>query len=132
MSGGIKTGNENLKSKYTLLQIADNMVKKGIAKINKSDDDISLDYRTKPESQTRYWRKCDAYTTFFLNKHRIYAIFQEKDPHDKDWIAFRDNKYAAEWVLVSMIKVLQVKYTFIVFNIQFFVTYIYIYTYIQT
>ena len=120
MSGGIETGNERLKSKYTLLQIADNMVKKDTSKINKSDDDISLDYRTKPESQTRYWRKCDAYTTFFLNKANIYSIFRNKYPTDKDWIAFKDNIYAAEWVLVSMIKVLQVKYAFSIFKPQHF------------
>ena len=111
-----------LKTKYKLIQIAESMVKEAVSKINKSDHDIFLDYRQKPESQTRYWRKADLYRTFFINKQQIIGLFERNWVENEKYQAYKSNKYEVEWVLVYLIKALDVCFLFV--YIIFFLIYI--------
>ena len=132
MSGILKTAVEKLKSKYKLIQMAENMVKKAVNNLNKSDNDIFLEYRSKAESLTRYWKKVDLYMGFFVNMEQIRGIFENKHPNDEEYVAYKANRYSVEWVLVYLIKPLLVclyisffhfsylknlKFSFLIFNV---------------
>ena len=92
------------------------MVKKAVSRINKTDNATFLDYREKPESLTRYWRKADLYRTFFVNKEQVISLFEELWHEDEEYIAYSENKYPVEWCLVYLIKALDVCFKIHIFS----------------
>ena len=83
---------------------------------------LFLIYRNKPESQTRYWRKLEAQQKFLCNLEIITGEYEKSMPKDPTWQAFLNNRYQVLYVLVHLIKTLEVCFIeYILFLVMFFI-----------
>ena len=84
------------------------MVKTAYNKLAQSDSNMFAVYRQKPKSETRYYREIDARLGFMWNEARIYGEFVQKWPEDPAFVAYKKNRFNAQYVIVSQIKVEEV------------------------
>ena len=111
---------EILCKKYALIAFCDKLIKQTILLFKNKRDALFLVYRNKAESQTRYWRKLEAEQKFICNLEEIKAEYEKAAPGDETWNTFCRNQFAALYVLVHLIKTMEVScrlfFAYFIFN----------------
>ena len=107
-SSCLGVGNEQIAAKEKYIVIADDMVHTSSSMFRQSDYHVMTAYRLKKPSQTRFYRRVEAYIEFMFNEARIYSVFQNKWPQNKAFQAYRKNRWNVQWVMVNVIKIEEV------------------------
>ena len=108
-----------LCDKYALVKFCDRIIKQTITMYKNRSEALFLVYRNKPESKTRYWRKLEAQQKFLFNLPEIMGKYEKVSPRDSVWKAFKMNKYPVLYVLVHLIKTVEVCFFFFLYIIYF-------------
>jgi len=104
----LKNGFNILMRKYTAIALADKIIKLSVKELNKKDERIFLDYRLKPESKTRYWRKVESFYRYIQNKSIIKGILEKTAQNNEDWRIYKLNEFDVDFAICHIIKAMDV------------------------